>query len=148
MLDLRKCCPVLNQKQCWLQMPKHHNRKRWQATGHTKFRKDKSFFSKAIKPLLQDGFPRRPRGTSSRSLSAWQATAQLAPLVLAHFGLTFGRRASPSAYRLPCFTPPAKSQSSTTPRPVLMAASDGNFALRLRSQAGLCLRFKTADCRR
>jgi hypothetical protein len=39
--------------------------------------------------------PYRPRGTSSRSLSAWQATAQLVPLLLSRFSLTFDRRVSP-----------------------------------------------------
>jgi hypothetical protein len=32
-------------------------------------------------PVDAPVFPRRPRGTSSRSLSAWQAIAQLVPLV-------------------------------------------------------------------
>ena len=35
--------------------------------------------------------PRRSKGTSGRSLSAWQATAQLVPLVLPHVIQTFGR---------------------------------------------------------
>ena len=38
--------------------------------------------------------PPWPRGTSCRSLSAWQATAQLVPLGLAHFSLTFDRLCS------------------------------------------------------
>jgi len=43
---------------------------------------------------------RRPRGSSSRSLSAWQATAQLVPLVLSHVSLTFDRPYSAVRLRL------------------------------------------------
>src|SRR5665213_83372 len=65
-------------------------------------------------------FPRRPRGTSSRSLSAWQATAQLVPLVLCPcasdiwpscFAVRLPACPSPFKPQLPCFTPPAKSQN-------------------------------------
>jgi hypothetical protein len=44
--------------------------------------------------------PHRPSGPSCRSLSAWQATAQLGPLGLSHVSLTFSRRVPPSAFRL------------------------------------------------
>jgi hypothetical protein len=59
-------------------------------------------------------FPCRPRGTSSRSLSAWQATAQLVPLVLAHLSLTFDRPCS--AVRLEACPIPAKPRLPTTHR--------------------------------
>jgi hypothetical protein len=56
-------------------------------------------------------FPCRPRGTSSRSLSAWQATAQL---VLAHLSLTFDRPCS--AMRLEACPIPAKLRPPATHR--------------------------------
>ncbi len=61
--------------------------------------------------------PHRPSGTSCRSLSAWQATAQLPPLVRSHISRTFVVSASPFACDLapfpfkpplPCYTLPTK----------------------------------------
>ena len=66
-------------------------------------------------------FPCRPRGTSSRSLSAWHATAQLVPLVRSHVSLTFGRPCS--AVRLQACPLPAKPRLPATPgRPYVSTA--------------------------
>jgi hypothetical protein len=73
--------------------------------------------------------PRRARGTICRSLSAWQATAQIVPLVLPHVSLTFGRSCfadEPVGFSLPTtpataprYTHPATRQMSAAPRPVV-----------------------------